>query len=379
VQQKSFTPVSTKDLEKFCSLEKIGISSHQEDILTKEEFLAQELQNTTTFYNKEEKMWYTSLLFKDQPLVLGNKKSKAMAILQKVEKSAIQQGRVEDLNCAYQELVDQGFVAIVTENEDLEEVHYLPIHPVYKDERESTKVRIVFNPSSMTSTGQTLNHCLYQGPNPLPEINNVLLPWRFNIMAFILDISKMFFKIKLHKDQNYLLFLWRNCDTTQKPMILRLLSVVFRVISSPFQAVDVVKKHADLFQDKLHLASEEVPEQLYMDDVPEGDCVEDVAKKKLEEIYEFFLLANMQLHKIASNCQTILEKFIKGHHQSLRCTLNTISDVFTFDIQKQNSSGNDTKQIFLEYSASIFDPFGNTLTILNANQIVIPKSLACRT
>jgi hypothetical protein len=88
VLQKPFQPVSVKDLEKFWSLEQIGISSNQEDFLTKEEFLAQEMQNTTTFYKKEEKTWYTSLLFKDRPPKLGNNKSKALAILQKVEKSA---------------------------------------------------------------------------------------------------------------------------------------------------------------------------------------------------------------------------------------------------------------------------------------------------
>lgn len=353
-----------KDLEKFWSLEQIGISSNQEDFLTKEEFLAQEMQNTTTFYNKEEKTWYTSLLFKDRPPKLGNNKSKALAILQKVEKSAIQQGRVEDLNRAYQELVEQGFAEVVTEEEEPEEVHYLPGHPVYKDERESTKVRIVFNASSTTSTGKSLNQCLYQGPNPLPEINHVLLRWRCNIIAFVLDISKMFLRIKLHKDQDYLRFLWRNCDPKQKPTILRLLSVSFGLVSSPFQAVDVVKKHSDLFEEELSLAAEEVPEQLYMDDVPSGDSITELAKKKLEEIYNLFLLANMQPHKIASNCKEILEN-IPEEFRSTKDTIkvlgalwNTISDVLTFDIQKKSNVGNDTKRSFLEYSASIFDPLG---------------------
>ena len=343
----------------------IGITN-EESCMTKEERDAQIMQDTATFYKKEEKTWYTGLLFKERPPKLLSNKGKAMAILAKVEKSAIDKKHVDLLNNAYQELIDKGFAEEVFEKEEPDQVHYLPGHPVFKEESASTKTRIVFNASCVSGSGKSINQCLYQGQCLLPEIAHVLIRWRMEIIAFVLDITKMFLRIKLHKDKDYLRFLWRFCQTDRTARIFRMTAVTFGVISSPFQAIDVVLKHCDLMETEFPLAVQEVRDQLYMDDVAGGDKDEESARKKIEEILNFFTEASMQPHKFASNSQKILQnipeefKNLKECIKVLGVLWNQKTDVITFNIEQKEDlrKDQDTKRSFLEYSASIFDPLG---------------------
>ena len=290
------------DLDRFWSLEQIGIANDDSN-LTREEQNDQDSQDCTTFYNPAEKTWYTGLLFKERPPQLQSNKGKAMAILAKVEKSAIDKGNVQLLNTAYQELIDNGFAEEVFEDEEPEEVHYLPGHPVFKEDGASTKTRIVFNASCVLGSGKSINQCLYQGRCLLPEIAHVIIRWRMMIIAFVLDLTKMFLRIKLHQDKDYLRFLWRFCNTETTACIFLMVAVTFGVISSPFQAIDIVLNHCAMFEKDFPLATIEIRDQICMDDLPGGDWTKDSDMKKVDEILELFQKASMQ----PSNCKRILE------------------------------------------------------------------------
>ncbi|XP_025269902.1 uncharacterized protein LOC112639587 [Camponotus floridanus] len=57
-------------------------------------------------------------------------------------------------------------------------VHYLPHHGVLRRSSVTTKLRVVFNGSTPTISGKTLNDYLMVGPNLLPPLADVLLRWR---------------------------------------------------------------------------------------------------------------------------------------------------------------------------------------------------------
>jgi len=351
-------------LQRLWDLELLGIKKTEEVLLTKEEFEAQRLQDQVTHYDPQQKTWVTSLLFKERPPKVGSNKKKALGILQKVEKSTIQKGVVDEVNVAYEEYVTKGYSEEVLEDYEPAEVHYLPAHAVFKDSA-SMKTRIVFNASAISETGKSLNQCLYQGQCLLPDITHVLLRFRLKIVGFAMDISRMFLQVKLEEGMDYLRYFWRNCQTEDQIRTFRMTSLTFGVISSPFQAIDVVLKHAELFEKIYPRAVQVIREQLYMDDVLGGAVDLETAKATIKEIMAFFFEASMQPHKFASNyreaLQCVPEEFCspEGVQKVLGVLWDTESDklrvnVKDFDSEKKS----DTKRSFLESSAKIYDPNG---------------------
>ena len=67
-----------------------------------------------------------------------------------------------------EEQVDAGIVEVVTEdinNSQDSIVHYIPHSGVVKQEREATKLRVVYEASCKVVGESSLNQCLESGPN----------------------------------------------------------------------------------------------------------------------------------------------------------------------------------------------------------------------
>lgn len=52
---------------------------------------------------------------------------------------------------------------------------FLPHHGVIRASSQTTKLRVVFNGSQQTLSGESLNQCLLVGPNLLPALTDVIL------------------------------------------------------------------------------------------------------------------------------------------------------------------------------------------------------------
>ena len=101
--------------------------------------------------------------------------------------------------------IQQGIVESVDPSEeDPSQVHYLPHHAVMKQDRETTKVRIVYD-ASARSNGPSLNDCLHIGPKMNMKIFDILLRFRVHRIAIIADIEKAFLMISVaNKDRDVL-------------------------------------------------------------------------------------------------------------------------------------------------------------------------------
>ena len=73
---------------------------------------------------------------------------------------------------------------------------YLPHRQIIKDDRVTSKVRIVFDGSSKIE-GPSWKDCLYPGYSLTEPLLSVILRFRANKIAFIADIEKAFFQISL--------------------------------------------------------------------------------------------------------------------------------------------------------------------------------------
>lgn len=72
----------------------------------------------------------------------------------------------------------EGHARIIREDETAERVRYLPHHAIYRMDKTTNKCRIVYDGSAQTSDGVSLNDCLLEGPNVLPDLVHVVTRFR---------------------------------------------------------------------------------------------------------------------------------------------------------------------------------------------------------
>ena len=84
-------------------------------------------------------------------------------------------------------------------------IHYLQHRPVLRENKETTKIRTVFD-ASCSLDGPSLNDCLYSGPNLLSKTFDILLRFRFNFIAILADIQKLFLNVEISKEQIFSAF-----------------------------------------------------------------------------------------------------------------------------------------------------------------------------
>ncbi|XP_011860461.1 PREDICTED: uncharacterized protein LOC105557754 [Vollenhovia emeryi] len=77
---------------------------------------------------------------------------------------------------------------------------YLPHHGVLKPDSTTTKLWVVFNGSSASTSGYSVNDLMYMGAKLHLNISDVLLWIRRHRHIFATDITKMYRQIKIHKD-----------------------------------------------------------------------------------------------------------------------------------------------------------------------------------
>jgi len=114
-------------------------------------------------------------------------------------------------------------------NPDEGKLWYLPHHGVYHP-RKPSSIRVIFDCSARYQ-GKSLNDHLLQGPDLTSKLTGVLTRFRKERVAFMADIEKMFFQVKVTKEeQDYPRFLWwPNGDLTQEPQEYCMTARVFGV------------------------------------------------------------------------------------------------------------------------------------------------------
>ena len=86
---------------------------------------------------------------------------------------------LEEYNNTIQDQIRRGIVEVVPRSEKTQEgrTHYLPHHAVVKSDRDTTKLRVVYDASARLG-GPSLNDCLYTGPKFNQNIFDILIRFR---------------------------------------------------------------------------------------------------------------------------------------------------------------------------------------------------------
>ena len=121
---------------------------------------------------------------------------------------------IQEYHRIIEDQISQGIVEKVpaeqSEVNEGETVHYLPHHGVIRRDRETTKLRIVYDGSAKPpGRNHSLNDCLQTGPNYTPQLFDTLVKFRWHKIGLTADIEKAFLMVGISEtDKDMLRFLW---------------------------------------------------------------------------------------------------------------------------------------------------------------------------
>ncbi|XP_059217616.1 uncharacterized protein LOC131994757 [Stomoxys calcitrans] len=250
--------------------------------------------------------------------------------------------------------------------------YYLPHHAVVKPDSTTTKVRVVFNASSPTSRGSSLNEVLHAGPVLQQDLVVLILRWRFYRYVFNGDITKMYRQILVTPEQRpYQRILFRqNPDGHIREFELN--TVTFGVNCAPFLAIRTIRQLADDIRSLYPLGSEILRNSMYVDDALAGaHSIQDAIDSRIQ-LMKALQSAGFSMRKWTSNSREILsdlpsdqllyEDFLEFDNRSTTKTLgirwNASLDAFFFTATPFPSNCRYTKREVLSQISRLFDPAG---------------------
>ncbi|XP_075150742.1 uncharacterized protein LOC142224843 [Haematobia irritans] len=345
--------------------------------MSEEDRWCEELYLRTTYRNDNGR-YVVSLPFKREypkDLQLGLSRNNAISQFKRNESRLM---RNPELKIQYDrvllEYADLGHMTMIDENKvnSSNTVYYLPHHAVFKPDSATTKLRVVFNASSVTSNGVSLNNVLYTGPVLQANLIVLILRWRLFRFVFNADIEKMYRQILIHPDQaSYQRIVFRLApdDIIQD---FELNTVTFGVNCAPYLAIRTLLRLADDVEGEFPTAAEIIRSQMYVDDILAGAHSLDDAMTSRDELMEVLGSAGFNLRKWTSNVQGLLldlppeylldNDFLNISNESTAKTLglrwNAGKDVFFFKLVLAPTRSSVTKRAVLSEIAKLFDPAG---------------------
>ena len=232
-------------------------SENLEEISMKEE-REQSLLEAGIRYDRENAMVVANLPFSEPPAKkLTDNIRTATAVLNSQIRGVEKKPETrEELVKAHDKLVSRGYAVKLSElpPETREAMkvregsdYYLPWAAVRKQNSLSSPVRLVFNASSRTPNGESLNAILCKGQNQLTKLYDILIKLRFGKEALIGDIRMMYNNVKL-ADQylKYQKYLWRENLEPDNPIETYVITtLIYGVKPSGNQCIHALKLVAD--------------------------------------------------------------------------------------------------------------------------------------
>ena len=200
-------------MKKFWELESIGILNKEKQPYNYfEENIGKNQENSyeveIPFKENHCLMHYDFQMCKERFLKLHKKLTNDLEIL-------------SQYNEIFEEKWRLGIIETVEEPGKKGKTHCLAHHPVIREDKDKTKLRIVFDASAKTF-GPSLNECLYKCLQLTSLVFDILLQFRAQVIALTTDIEKAFHQISAdNDDRDYLIFLWLDNIYSDQPAITR--------------------------------------------------------------------------------------------------------------------------------------------------------------
>ena len=307
---------------------------------------------------------------------------------------------LQEYHAVMQEQLRQGIIEKVDETQQTTGriVHYLPHHAVIRQDKETTKLRIVYD-ASARGEGPSLNDCLYSGPKFDQNILDIVLRFRAYKVAVVADVEKAFLMVSVsEEDRDALRFLWVEDieKTPLAPVPMRFTRVVFGVSASPFLLNATINHHLKKYQNRYPDLVNTLMRSIYVDDVTYGAEGENEAYQLYTLSKGIFAEGGFNLRKFVTSSPSLRQRIAADEHRSekkhavfdtnsnvveddmtytsgllkgsvpgdqkvLGVSWNSVSDVLEFDIRgvaQSLQTLEPTKRNIIGFASKFYDPLG---------------------
>lgn len=324
------------------------------------------------------------LPLKREPTLLGDSKLRALNCLNRLAHKFSSNLKFQQLYRDFvEEYKDQGHMVLADPSTNkASPVYYLPHLGVLRENSPTTKLRVVFNGSSRSSSGLSLNDILHAGQKLQADITEILLWIRTHRVLFTTDIVKMFRQIAVHEDDwDLQRILWREQD--DRLVAYRLTTVTYGLNCAPYLALRTVQQ---LVQDEGHRfpkAITPLTKGRYVDDIFGGaDSIVEV-KEIIQQLTLLCGAGQFPLQKWSSNCSEVLPENVDNSRSSVEiepalCKVLGLvwrpdTDTFHFSAFSASSNTTLTKRTIASEIARLYDPLGLISPILVRAKIILQE------
>ncbi|XP_076176659.1 uncharacterized protein LOC143151443 [Ptiloglossa arizonensis] len=248
--------------------------------------------------------------------------------------------------------------------------YYLPHQTVVKPSSRTTKFRVVFDASSRTSTGVSLNDTMLVGPTIQDDLYSLLVWFRSHSYVLTADIEKMYRQVLMHPaDRVYQKILWRS--EPWKPLeTYALNTLTYGTAATSFLATRTLRQLANDEGDELVRAARVLREDFYMDDLLTGAQAREEAVAIRDELIELCRRGGFHIRQWVANHEALIEglkdKACDKHFRidlgekvkTLGLCWNPKHDTISYSVEDIQPAKRVTKRAMLSRIATLFDPLG---------------------
>ncbi|GFX85488.1 integrase catalytic domain-containing protein [Trichonephila clavipes] len=373
-----------KTLKKFWEIEGVHIEPKvdTEVSLCEDHFVRTHKRNC-------EGRYVVSMALNKDPSCLGNSKDIAIRRLNSLWKRLSRDSSYLSLYAEFlKEYEELGHLERVVESSEPPTHYYIPHHGVLRPEKLTTKLRIVFNGSSPTTTGISLNDILLKGEMK-EDVFETISRFRRHKFAFTTDIQKMYRQILINPDQQDLQrIIWKH-GLDAEILTYRLKTVTYGLSNAPFLAIRTLQQLAKDEKSRFPLASETLLYDTYMDDIVSGAPDLETAQQLQSQLKDALQSCGMNLHKWSSNSPELLNSSLSSDVEhsfstdidlsvkTLGISWKPFEDCFAFKVSV-SAKHIYTKREVLSVIAKLYDPLGFLGPVIAKAKVFLQQLWLCK-
>lgn len=374
-------------IHKFWELEEVNVPP----ILSPDEKVCEDIYHRTTTRDMDGR-YTVALPFKGDPSTLGDSRRLAekcfLCLERKMQASPTLKQAYDGVIHEYLEKEYISPAPLEAEESTNAPSYIIPHHGVIREDKLTSKLRVVLNASAKTSTSVSLNDILYNGPNLQGNLFNIIVNFRLFPIALSADIRQMFLCIGIREcDRRFQRILYRFAP--DEPLkVYQFNRVCFGFKSSSYHALRTIKQLAADEGKSFPKAKEAIETGLYMDDFVYCIDGEEEAIATAAEVISLMKAGQFDLVKWTSNSQVVLDSIPLSHrlssvkefgesdtHKVLGLNWSHDSDHFSLKICKP--ADKCTKRTILSCVARLWDVMGFVAPVILFAKLLIKELWLC--